>query len=89
MFLRVSSAHFIALSNFGKLRKSSTENEPYLNHIVRNQLNTNKLQKAHREVKVASTKNTPAVQMIAGAYSLPINGNLLDGIANNRLQLLS
>ena len=37
--------------------------EPYLNHVPRNQLIINVFNGLHREVKVASTKNTPAVQM--------------------------
>jgi hypothetical protein len=50
MILRSSKAQFIALSESGKLRKSSTGIEPYLNHGVRVQLDINKLQKVHRKV---------------------------------------
>jgi hypothetical protein len=50
MILRSSGEQFIALSEFGKLRKNSTSIEPYLNHGVCVQLNINKLQKVHRKI---------------------------------------
>ena len=58
MILRSSKAQFIALSESGKLRKSSTGIEPYLNHGVRVQLDINKLQKVHRQVKSAYKQYT-------------------------------
>ena len=55
MLLRVFRAQFIALSEFGKLRKSLTGFEPYLNHGICNYLNIKKLQKVHR--KIAETRS--------------------------------